>query len=171
MDELLTKIWETDKKVLFLREKLPDFQRSDVAIVNCREIYDAVKTGFFKFDEDGQPKINVCSEFSHDISSLSSLLRHEMVHVYDFKIKRLDLTNNDKTDLIKSEVRAYSYSGYCDEFIWHKKISFLRKRCLQKAVENSVFYHSVTKNEKVMLIKTIELVVANEANLMKDLSK
>merc|ERR1712071_310736 len=145
MDDLITKIWETDEKVLNLREKLNEtFNKSDIRSINCQKTYGAVKTGFFTVFQDS-PKIDICTEYHHDITSLSRLIQHELVHVYDFKVKQLDLTGS-KLDLIRSEIRAYSYSGFCEE-IWHN-FDFLRKNCLESAVGRSVLYHKVDKVEK-----------------------
>ena len=166
MNDLITKIWESDKKVLHLREKLNEtFYKSDVRTINCQQTYGSVKTGFFTIAQDS-PKIDICTEYHHDVTSLSRLIQHELVHVYDFKVKKLDLKRS-KLDLIRSEIRAYSYSGYCEE-IWHN-FDFLRNNCLKSAVGRSVFYHKVDKSEEDRLWKIIELEVQNEKGLIKDL--
>ena len=159
MDDLITKSWNSDQKIISLRKKL-NFQKSDIRVINCKQIYGAVKTGFFTF-ENNKPKIDICSEFSHDITSLGRLLSHELVHVYDSEVRKLDLRNNTR-DLIRSEVRAYSYSGYCDEF-WHS-FEYFKLNCLRNAVTRSLIYHKTGEVDKI-----IDSEVKNYAELTKDL--
>lgn len=141
----LQQIIQTDSKIKNLIQKIPHFNlKTHLDTINrCSEIS---SLGSIPAYYDGS-KINFCLDnlasgqnnagFKHSDDFIKVLLRHELVHLYDHQIRKLDFT---QTQMLKeSELRAYFYSDYCN---WEnrslRKSLNSEKQCIRKMTINSL---------------------------------
>jgi len=103
---------------------------------------------------------------------LDVLLRHELTHLYDEKVLKLNLLDQEK-DLKISEMRAYKYSGYCDFSNRLQRGQFLNseRECLAIMTMNSLscVAGKVFDKDQQVNIKLELDEIYNSKGFMKDL--
>ena len=163
LDDEISKLLQTDAKIKNLAMKIPKFSRQSIAVCqDCRN------NGIGSIPactlENGL--IVFCADNQVPWAPTRTLLIHELVHLYDMRVKNWDL--DDQSYLTLSEARAYDYSEYCDSKNRPSRVTLETKpKCISRMVANSVSH--IFKIDPDLLKAEVENIYKNREKIMSDL--
>jgi len=187
---IITNLLKHDEKVLFLQKLLsPNFDpEKDLEIrENCDfdHRFKALTVEFDKINLFGKTGLNISflenfgyskthgilfceNNIESDENLVRRILIHELVHLYDVKVRKLDLTSVE--GLVESEMRAYDFCEQCKSFEGGVFTDFDHAECVSSWVFGSV--KSMKSGEETTIPSKIEIqskFLAERDQIMKDL--
>ena len=187
---IIAHLLKHDEKVLFLTKLLsPNFDpEKDLEIQeNCNYVhrFKALTVEFDKINWFGRTGLNISflenfgyskthgilfceNNIESDEDLVRRILIHELVHLYDVKVRKLDLTTIE--GLVESEMRAYDFCEQCKQFEGGVFADFDHAKCVASWVFASV--KSMKNGEEIVIPSKIEIqskFLAERDKIMEDL--